>query len=176
MKWNSIVLASLIVAFVATLAGCGKSDDAQGDNGGTNKEQADDKIKAELVGKWQGGADVDDQVVRKALTDAEGDLNRVKQIESSVESLRSTAMEIEFLADGTMISSISSGDEIESNGFWEVVEDRGKSVIIKTTEYGDEMQDEEREIELHLEGKDTFSIELNSEIPKIGVMRFKRLR
>lgn len=172
MKWNALVLASLLL----TMVGCGKSGENQTVDGSnsTETQTANDKIRQKLVGKWQVGSVINESAVQHAIECAKEEPKQIENINKLVSVLRTVKMEVEFLDDGTMISS---GEQIgESHGLWKVIEDRGEKIIIKTTEYQDEQQDVEREIELTLDGEDSFSVELDGAIPKIGAMQFKRLR
>lgn len=151
MKRYSLIGLLLIAVLPITMIGCGNS--------------AQDK----LVGKWKANSELNEQAVQQMLLDAGNDLQKVQIAESIIHAYRATTMDIEFKDDGTMISQ---GEIGEIAGTWQVVQEQGKKVTIVTEEGNKGAQ----EIELSLENKNSFYVELAGPVANFGVMRFKRIR
>ena len=151
MKRHSLIGLLVIAVLPITMIGCGNS------------------AKDKLVGKWKASSELNEQAVQQMFQDAGNDPLKVQIASATIQAYRATTMDIEFKRDGTMISQ---GEIGQIAGIWQVVQEQGNKVTI-VTEEGDKGA---QEIELSLENKNSFYVELAGPVANFGVMRFKRIR
>ena len=114
-----------------------------------------------LPGKWQGQMIVyEDQVTGKLPPEKIAELSALK-------------MGFEFQTDGSMVlSGVNNGQAYSAAGRWEVVNQEGDLLTMKSTEETGETKN----VNIEFDGSDTFFIPLKTEVAELGAMRFTRMR
>jgi hypothetical protein len=118
-------------------------------------------VAERLPGKWQGQMIVYEDAVQGKLTPEQ------------ISQLSQQRLGLEFVADGTMVTSAEiNGRATRANGHWEVITQEGDLLSIKSTEQGGQSKD----VNIEFDGADTFYIPLQTEVAELGAMRFTRMR
>jgi len=114
-----------------------------------------------LPGRWQGQMIVYEDSVQGKLTPEQ------------ISHLSQQQLGLEFVADGTMVTSAEvNGRATSASGHWEVIAQDGDLLSIKSTEQGGQPKD----VNIEFDGADTFYIPLKTEVAELGAMKFTRLR
>jgi hypothetical protein len=143
-----IVTAVYIAALAAGVVGCG---------GSASLPEASQR----LPGKWHGQMIVYEEEVQGKLSPEQ------------IADLAQKKLDLEFAADGTMITSGEvQGQSFSKPGRWELVSQEGDLLAIKSTEAGGQTKD----VNIEFDGADRFFIPLKTEVAELGAMRFERLR
>jgi hypothetical protein len=113
-----------------------------------------------LIGAWHGEIQVNQSEQTKLLNDQQ------------ISELKAMTIDIDFQTDGSMkLSGTSFGKPYSSNGQWELLNENGNEVTIKSTE----SEDSTKEITVLFEGDNSFSMPLPGPLSRLGAMQFKRV-
>lgn len=118
--------------------------------------QAQDAAK-KLVGKWEAKLEVDEEKLKKVLTDSGLPVEQLDMILPQVKAQFANAkITMEFMAEGKAkfkTEGIPQASE-EQDGKWEILKEDGDSVVIKTLDKGGKAE----ESTIKFDGNDKFTL------------------